>query len=81
MTTELPRRRRAKANLVCSNPPSPQPTRTAQTILDTPRRTKLLTDAKAYAGKITRKELFKRHSIAERTGYKILKEELRAKAL
>ncbi|KAF7502461.1 hypothetical protein GJ744_011299 [Endocarpon pusillum] len=74
MTTEIPRRRRAAADTICSNPPSPQAPRAPQTILDTPRRTKLLADARAYAGKMPRKELFKIHNIAERTGYKILKQ-------
>jgi hypothetical protein len=73
MARELPRRRRARVDIPCSNPPSPQATRISQTILDTPRRSRLLADARAYAGKLPRKELFKLHDIAERTGYKILK--------
>lgn len=74
MAIELRRRRRAPADSVCSNPPSPQAPRAPQTILDTPRRSKLLADARAYAGKMPRKELFKTHNVAQRTGYKILKE-------
>ncbi|KAF7507258.1 hypothetical protein GJ744_010816 [Endocarpon pusillum] len=74
MATEIPRGRRAPANSVCSNPPSPQAPRGPQTILDTPRRLKLLADARTYAGKMPRKELFKIHNVAERTGYKILKQ-------
>jgi hypothetical protein len=74
MARESPRRRRARANVSCSNPPSPKPARISRTILDTPRRSKLLADARAYAGKMPRKELFKIHNIAERTGYHILKE-------
>jgi hypothetical protein len=74
MASEVPRRRRARVDVPCSNPPSPQTARISQTILDTPRRSKLLADARAYAGKIPRKELLKIHNIAERTGYKILKE-------
>ena len=74
MATEIPRRRRAPANSVCSNPPSPQAPRAPQTILDTPRRTKLLADARAYADKMPRKELFKIHNVVQRTGYKILKQ-------
>ena len=73
MAIELPRRRRAAADSVCSNPPSPQAPRAPQTILDTPRRTKLLTDARTYADKMPRKELFKIHNVTERTDYKILK--------
>ncbi len=75
MAREVPSRRRARVGVPCSNPPSPQAARISQTILDTPRRLKLLADARAYADKMPRKELFKIHNIAERTGYKILKEE------
>jgi hypothetical protein len=74
MARELPRHRRARADIACSNPPSPQAARTSQTILDTLRRSRLLTDARAYVGKLPWKELFKLHNIVERTGYKILKE-------
>jgi hypothetical protein len=74
MARESPRRRRARADVPCSNPPSLKPARISRTILDTPRRLKLLVDARAYVGKMPRKELFKIHNIAERTGYYILKE-------
>ena len=74
MARELLRRRRACADETCSNPPSPKPARMSRTILDTPRRTKLLADARAYAGKMPRKQLFRIHNVAERTGYHILKQ-------
>ncbi|KAF7503189.1 hypothetical protein GJ744_004222 [Endocarpon pusillum] len=52
------------------NPASP---RRSQIIVDTPRRTRLICDAEATAGKLPRKQLFKTHDIAEATGYRILK--------
>jgi hypothetical protein len=73
MARQSPCRRRARVNVPCSNPPSPKPARVSRTILDTPRRSKLLADARAYAGKMPRKELFKIYNVAERTGYYILK--------
>jgi hypothetical protein len=48
--------------------------RKANTMVDTPRRVRLLADAQSTAGRMTRKELFKLHSIARTTGYQILKE-------
>jgi hypothetical protein len=39
MVRDLPRRRRAATNTICSNPPSPQASRPPKTILDTPRHT------------------------------------------
>jgi hypothetical protein len=74
MVKESPRRRRVCVDVPYSNPPSLKPVRISRTILDTPRRSKLLADARAYAGKMPRKELFKIHNVAERTGYHILKE-------
>jgi hypothetical protein len=47
--------------------------RKAQTIVDTPRRVRLLRDAEATAGKLPRKELFKAHNVSESTGYRIIK--------
>jgi hypothetical protein len=47
--------------------------RRAQTVVDTPRRARLICDAQATAGKIPRKQLFKTHGIAEATGYRIIK--------
>jgi hypothetical protein len=47
--------------------------RKAKTIVDTPRRVRLLTAAQSTAGKMTRKELFKLHGIGQTTGYQILK--------
>ncbi|ERF71210.1 hypothetical protein EPUS_07893 [Endocarpon pusillum Z07020] len=52
MARELPRRRRAPADGVYSNPPSPQAPRAPQTMLDTPRRARLLADARLTAGKL-----------------------------
>jgi hypothetical protein len=43
------------------------------TIIDTPRRVRLLCDARATAGKIPRKQLFLRHNIPQSTGYRVLK--------
>ena len=54
--------------------PIPSSPRAPKTIIDTPRRTRLLRDAESTAGKIPRTELFKRHNIKKRTGYRILKE-------
>jgi hypothetical protein len=71
LARESPRRRRARVNLPHSNLPSLKPARISQTILDTPRRSKLLADTRVYAGKMPRKELFKIHNITERTGYYI----------
>jgi hypothetical protein len=53
---------------------SPKSPREPKTIVDTPRRVRLLADAQSTAGKLTRKELFKLHGIAKSTGYRILKE-------
>jgi hypothetical protein len=52
---------------------SPKSPRKANMMVDTPRRVRLLNDAHSTAGKMTRKELFKLHNIAEATGYRILK--------
>jgi hypothetical protein len=52
---------------------SPSSPRTSRTIVDTPRRVKLIRDAQATAGKLPRKQLFCIHNIAEATGYRILK--------
>jgi hypothetical protein len=57
-----------------SIPSSPSSSRAPKTMVDTPRRTRLLRDAASTAGKIPRTELFKRHNINKRTGYRILKE-------
>ena len=56
-----------------SIPLSPTSPRKPNTIVDTPRRTRLLRDAKLTAGKIPRRELFKKYNIAEKTGYRIIK--------
>jgi transposase len=58
----------------CLNPPSLQAARVLQTILNTPRRSQLLVDVRAYTGKIPQKELFKLFNIAKSTGYKVLKQ-------
>ena len=66
------------AKKVCkrARSPSPSPIRSPKkpkTITDTPRRVALQQDAIATAGKLPRKQLFKKHGIPERTGYDILK--------
>ncbi|KAF7503658.1 hypothetical protein GJ744_003387 [Endocarpon pusillum] len=43
-------------------------------MLDTPRRARLLADARHTAGKLPRTQLFKIRNVAKRTGYRILKE-------
>jgi hypothetical protein len=73
MAREVPRRRRTRVDVPCSNPPSPQAARVPQTILDTLRRARLLADAHIYIGKMPQKELFKIYNIAKSTGYKVLK--------
>jgi hypothetical protein len=55
---------------------SPKSPRKANTMVDTPRRVRLLHDAHSTAGKMTRKELFKLHNMAEATGYRILKSKM-----
>jgi hypothetical protein len=55
---------------------SPKAPRQSNTIGHTPRRIRLLCDAQATAGKMTRKELFKAQNIAEATGYRILKSKI-----
>jgi hypothetical protein len=52
---------------------SPSSPRKLKTIVDTPRRVKLIRDAQATAGKLPQKQLFRIHNIAEATGYRILK--------
>ena len=52
---------------------TPSSPRRRQTIVDTPRRTRLIRDAELTADKWPRRELFKAHDVAETTGYQILK--------
>ena len=52
---------------------SPCAPRTHNAPVDTPRRQRLIRDAKAYAGKIPRTTLFKALDIPKTTGYRILK--------
>jgi DDE superfamily endonuclease len=52
---------------------TPASPRKAQTIVDTPRRTRLICAAEATAGKLPRKQLFQAHGVSESTGYRILK--------
>jgi hypothetical protein len=73
MAREVPRRQRARVDVRCSNPPSPQAARVPQTILDTLHRAQLLADAHTYTGKMSQKELFKIYNIAKSTGYMVLK--------
>jgi hypothetical protein len=56
-----------------SEEPEPSSPRRSKTVVDTPRRTRLIHDAQFTAGKWPRRELFKRHGVAEATGYRILK--------
>jgi hypothetical protein len=65
----------------CQNPDpmvnlSPKSPRAPKTIIDTPRRVRLLADAQSTAGKMTRKELFKLHNISQAAGYQILKSKI-----
>jgi hypothetical protein len=52
---------------------SPKSPRKANSMVDTPRRVRLLADAHSTIGKMTRKKLFKLHNIVEAIGYQILK--------
>jgi hypothetical protein len=54
--------------------PSTAP-RESNTIVDTPRRVRLLCDAHTTAGKLPRQKLFEAHGIPKSTGYQILKSE------
>jgi hypothetical protein len=54
--------------------PSASP-REANTIVDTPRRVRLLCAADSTAGKLPRKKLFKAHGIPKSTAYRILNSE------
>jgi hypothetical protein len=51
---------------------SPSAPRKSNTIVDTPRRVRLLRDAHSTAGKLPRKKLFEAHNIPPSTGYRIL---------
>ena len=69
---------RKTARRTCRLPDSsisvaPSSPRKSNTIVDTPRRVRLLRDAAATAGKLPRTELFKAHGVAKATGYRILK--------
>jgi hypothetical protein len=55
---------------------SPKSSRKLKTIVDTPRPIRLLANAQSTVGKMTRKELFKLHNIAEAIGYQILKSKM-----
>ncbi len=56
-----------------SIPVPTEPPREPNTIIDTPRRTRLLCDAQSTAGKLPRKKLFESLGIPKSTGYRILK--------
>ena len=43
-------------------------------MLDTPRRARLLADARHTAGKLPHTELFKIHNVSKTTGYRIIQE-------
>jgi hypothetical protein len=55
-----------------SNSSSPFVPRKSNTIVDAPRRLRLLRDAHSTAGKLPRKKLFKAYNIPPSTGYRIL---------
>jgi hypothetical protein len=55
---------------------SPTSPRASRTIINTPRRVRLLADAHSTAGKMTRKELFKLYGIGKMAGYQILKSKM-----
>ena len=74
MDYEQGNRRRVCRKSHSIDPPSPAASRTPKTMVDTPRRARLLADARHTAGKLSRTKLFKIHNIANRTGYRILKE-------
>jgi hypothetical protein len=69
-------RKTARRNCLRSDPSisltSASP-RKVQTIVDTPRRTRLICAVKATTGKLPRKQLFQAHGVSESTGYRILK--------
>ena len=75
MDSEQGNRRRVCRKSHSIDPPSPAASRTPKTMVDTPRRARLLADARHTAGKLPRTQLFKIHNIANRTGYRILKGE------
>ena len=52
---------------------TPSSPRRRQTIIDTPRRTRLIRDAELTAGKWPWRELFKAHDVAEAADYQIIK--------
>jgi hypothetical protein len=52
---------------------SPTSPRKSNTIVDTPRRVRLLRDVHSTAGKLPRKKLFEAHNIPRITGYQIFK--------
>ncbi|KAF7507088.1 hypothetical protein GJ744_010901 [Endocarpon pusillum] len=58
-----------------SIPVPTEPPREPNTIVDTPRRTRLLCAAQSTAGKVPQKKLFESLSIPQSTGYRILKSE------
>jgi hypothetical protein len=69
-------RKTARRNCLRQDPSisiTPASPRRAQTIVDTPRRTRLICAAQSTAGKLPRKQLFQAHGVSESTGYRILK--------
>ena len=75
MDSERGNRRRVCRKSYSIDPPSPAASRTPKTMLDTPRRTRLLTDARHTADKLPRTELFKIHNVSKTTDYRIIQEE------
>jgi hypothetical protein len=70
-TRKIERRTCRKPHSSISVPPSSP--RKRQSIVDTPRRVRLLRDAEATAGKLPRTQLFKAYNVSDSTGYRILK--------
>jgi hypothetical protein len=70
-TRKTKRRTCRKPHSSISVPPSSP--RKRQSIVDTPRRIRLLRDAEATAGKLPRTQLFKAYNVSDSTGYRILK--------
>ncbi len=73
MSSEQENRRRVCRKSYSIDPPSPAASRTPKTMLDTPRRARLLADARHTAGKLPRTKLFKIHNVSKATGYRIIK--------
>ena len=67
------KRRKVCRRRQISEPSSPSSPRTKNAPVTTPRRSALLRDAVATAGKLPRTKLFEKYKISESTGYRILR--------